>query len=112
MRLHQVEMETNLETPQVGTTSNSSTERNHKMSATMQQSISQQNFFGQSYYMSSLSNFAKDLAPNVDDDGSGHDAELQLVDKMHNPIAFHVEMIRNIIYFYQALKQPDVSSFV
>ena len=31
---------------------------------------------------------------------------------MWNPIAFHAKMIDNIIYFHQALKQTDASSFL
>jgi hypothetical protein len=31
---------------------------------------------------------------------------------MRNPIAFHAKMMGDIIYYHQALKQPDASQFV
>ena len=38
--------------------------------------------------------------------------ELQLQVRMHNQIAFHAEMIGDIMYFHQSLKQPDASNFI
>ena len=61
IRLSQAKIETNIQTPQVATTAIRSRVRNHK-SATMQQSASQQNFFG----MSASSTFAGDISPNFD----------------------------------------------
>ena len=54
--------------------------------------------------MSASSTFAEDLSPSECDDGERHERELQLQDKMHNSIAFHAEMMGNIMYFHQALK--------
>ncbi len=41
-----------------------------------------------------------------------HDAHLKLQERMRNPIAFHAKMMCDIIYYHQALKQPDASQFV
>jgi hypothetical protein len=40
-----------------------------------------------------------------------HDYRLDLQERMQNPIAFHAEMMGDIIYYDQALKQPDVKQF-
>ncbi len=40
------------------------------------------------------------------------DAHLQLQECMRNPIAFHAEMMGDIMYLQQALKQPNVKEFV
>ncbi len=52
-----------------------------------------------------------------DDDGQTvedrqHDAHLHLQDRMSHPIAFHVEMMGDIMYLNQALHQPDADKFV
>jgi hypothetical protein len=41
-----------------------------------------------------------------------HDAHLKLRECMRNPIAFHAEMMGDIMYYHQSLKQPDASQFV
>ncbi len=41
-----------------------------------------------------------------------HDAHLQLQERMRNPIAFHAEMMGDIMYLQQALNQPDAKKFV
>jgi len=41
-----------------------------------------------------------------------HDAHLDLQDRMSNPIAFHAEMMGDIMYLNQALRQPDADKFV
>jgi hypothetical protein len=42
-----------------------------------------------------------------------HDhCHLDLQDCMRNPILFHAEMMDDIIYYNQALQQPDVKQFV
>ncbi len=41
-----------------------------------------------------------------------HDAHLQLQEQMRNSIAFHAEMMDDIIYLQQALKQPNAKEFV
>jgi hypothetical protein len=40
-----------------------------------------------------------------------HNAHLQLQQQMRNPIAFHAEMMGDIMYFQQALKQPNAKEF-
>jgi hypothetical protein len=41
-----------------------------------------------------------------------HDVHLELQERMRNPIAFHAEMMDNIMYLQQALLQPDAKEFV
>ena len=46
------------------------------------------------------------------DDNLFHDVHLELQERMRNPIAFHAEMMGDIMYLNQALRQPDVKEFV
>ena len=41
-----------------------------------------------------------------------HDAHLELQERMRNPIAFHTEMMGDIVYIQQAIRQSDVKEFV
>jgi hypothetical protein len=41
-----------------------------------------------------------------------HDVHLELQERMQNPIAFHAEMMGDIMYLQQALKQHDAKEFV
>jgi hypothetical protein len=41
-----------------------------------------------------------------------HDTHLELQEQMQNPIAFHAEMMGDILYLQQALRQPDAKEFV
>ena len=41
-----------------------------------------------------------------------HDSHLQLQERRRNPIAFHAEMMGDIMYLQQALKQPDAKEFI
>ena len=41
-----------------------------------------------------------------------HHAHLELQERMRNPIAFHAEMMGDILYLQQALRQHDVKEFV
>ncbi len=41
-----------------------------------------------------------------------HDAHLDLQERMRNPIAFLAEMMGDIMYLQQALRQPDAKEFV
>jgi hypothetical protein len=41
-----------------------------------------------------------------------HDSHLQLQEQMRNPIAFHTEMMGDIMYLQQALRQPNAKEFV
>ncbi len=40
-----------------------------------------------------------------------HDYHLDLQERMQNPIAFHAEMMGDIMYYDQALQQPDAKQF-
>jgi hypothetical protein len=41
-----------------------------------------------------------------------HNSHLDLQDRMHHPIAFLAEMMGDIMYLHQALRQPDAKDFV
>jgi hypothetical protein len=41
-----------------------------------------------------------------------HDAHLDLQERMRNPVAFHAEMMGDIMYLQQALRQPDAKKFM
>ena len=41
-----------------------------------------------------------------------HDAHLDLQERMQNPVSFHAEMMGDIMYLHQALKQQDSAQFV
>jgi hypothetical protein len=78
------------------------------MSQRMAESVSQQDFYGNQgmHYMASQATTGdtdKDLF---------HDTHLQLQKRMRNSIAFHAEMMGDIMYLQQALKQPDEKEFV
>ncbi len=100
-----------LTAPPAGTSSHG---RMRIMSCTMAESIDQHLFFGSSgmHYMSSCA-----TATTGDDDGQTmedhqYDAYLSLQDCMSNPIAFHAEMMGDIMYLNQALCQPDAAHFI
>jgi hypothetical protein len=40
------------------------------------------------------------------------DAHLELQERMRNPIAFHAEMMGDVLYLQQALRQPDAKEFM
>jgi hypothetical protein len=78
------------------------------MSRRMVESVSQQNIYGDQgmHYMSSQATTGKT------DEDLFHDSHLQLQERMRNPIAFHAEMMGDIMYLQQALKQLDAKEFV
>jgi hypothetical protein len=41
-----------------------------------------------------------------------HDTHFELQERMQTPIAFHAEMMGDILYLQQALRQPDAKEFV
>jgi hypothetical protein len=41
-----------------------------------------------------------------------HDAHLELQERMQNPVAFHADMMGEVLYFQQALRQHDAKEFV
>jgi hypothetical protein len=79
-----------------------------KMSRKMADSVSQQDFYGNAHmhYIASqplMGETPEDLF---------HDLHLELQERMRNPIVFHAEMMGDIMYLHQALKQKDASQFV
>ncbi len=78
------------------------------MSQRMVESVSQQNFYGDQgmHYM------ASQATTGEMDEELFHKAHLQLQEQMRNPIMFHAEMMGDIMYLQQALKQPDAKEFV
>ena len=41
-----------------------------------------------------------------------YEEHLSLQERMCHPIAFHAEMMGDLMYFHQALQQPDAEEFV
>ncbi len=41
-----------------------------------------------------------------------HDQHLEIQECMRNPLAFHAKMMGDIMYFQQAMNQPDKQQFV
>jgi hypothetical protein len=82
--------------------------RARTMSQRMADSVSQRDFYGtrNMHYMaqpSTIGETPEDLF---------HDAHLELQERMRNPIAFHAEMMGDIMYLQQALRQHDAKLFV
>jgi hypothetical protein len=78
------------------------------MSQRMAESVSQRNFYRDQgmHYMSSQATTSKTVKKLF------HDSHLQLQERMKNTIAFHAEMMGNIMYLQQALRQPGANEFV
>ena len=91
---------------QAGTSSRG---RARRMTRAMAESVSQQQFYGRSnmHYMASSA-----MVTGQTDEDHEHDEHLALQDRMRHPIAFHAEMMGDIMYLQQALRQPDASQFV
>ena len=88
----------------------SSRGRRRTLSRAMQQSIAQKDFYGNKgmHYAAT----ATESADNLLDYDATHDWQLDLQDRMTDPIAFHAEMMGDIMYLHQALRQPDAAEFV
>jgi hypothetical protein len=91
---------------QAGTSSRG---RARRMTRAMAESVSQQQFYGRSnmHYMASSA-----MLTGQTDEDHEHDEHLALQEWMRHPIAFHAEMMGDIMYLQQALRQPDASQFV
>ena len=78
------------------------------MSRKMADSANQRGFFGAKgmHYMANSSTIGETPEDLF------HDRHLELQERMRHPIAFHAEMMGDIMYFQQALKQPDAEQFV
>jgi hypothetical protein len=70
---------------------------------------SQHNFYGTTgmHYMADVSIAYFNETP----EDLFHDQHLDLQELMRNPIAFHAEMMGGIMYYHQALQQPDAQQF-
>jgi hypothetical protein len=85
----------------------SSRGRVRKMSRAMAESVLQQDFYGRDkmHYMVSQAMCEHDYERL-------HDSHLDLQDCMRHPIAFLAEMVGDIMYLHQALRQQDSIQFV
>ena len=83
--------------------------RRRTLSRRMAESIEQRDFYGDQdmHYMDSRA-----IAPPTSECDAFHDWHLDLQERMRQPIAFHAEMMGDIMYFNQALKQYDADEFV
>jgi hypothetical protein len=79
------------------------------MSQTMANSKSQRNFYG-TLGMHCMANVSKAYLNKTPED-LFHDQHLDLQQRMRNHIAFHAEMMDGIMYYHQALQQPDAHQF-
>jgi hypothetical protein len=73
----------------------------------MAESVSQRDFYGKErmHYMASQAICKHDY-------DRLHDSHLNLQDCMHCPIAFLAEMMGDVMYLHQALRQPDSKEFM
>jgi hypothetical protein len=78
------------------------------MSQRMADSVSQWDFYGTKnmHYMAQPSIIRETPVDLF------HDAHLDLQERMKNPIVFHAEMVGDIMYLQQALRQLDAKQFV
>ncbi len=74
------------------------------MSRAMAKSVSQGNFYGNRnmYYMD-----AQGISEGQTKANLFHDSHLEFQEHMKNAIAFHAEMMGDIMYYHQAIKQPN-----
>jgi hypothetical protein len=78
------------------------------MSQRMAESMSQRDF----YRNQGMHYMASQATTGDTDEDLFHDVNLQFQERMRNPIMFHAEMMGDIMYLQQALKQPDAKEFV
>ncbi len=78
------------------------------MSQRMADSVSQQNFYG----TRNMHYSAQQSTIGETPEGLFHDSHLKLQERMTNPIAFHAEMMGDIMYLQQALRHHDAKLFV
>jgi hypothetical protein len=87
----------------------SSRGRQRKMSRAMAESVSKRDFYRSQdmFYMAAQGTTDGQTKADL-----FHDSHLELQERMRNPIAFHAEMMGDIMYFHQAMRQPDAPEFV
>ncbi len=78
-----------------------------KMSRAMAESVSQQDFHGKEKM-----HYTASQAVCEQDYDHLHDSHLNLQDRMRHPISFLAEMMGDVLYLHQALRQPDSKEFV
>ncbi len=88
------------EEPPAVSTDVSSRGRIRKPSRRMQESAAQREFHGKGYYAAMQAELHAGMTPD-----KLHDYHLDLQDRMRNPVAFHAEMMGDIMYYSQAMKQ-------
>ena len=90
----------------------SSRGRSRKLGRAMQDSISQRDFYGDRgmHYMEAHQAITCEEAEYLY--AKEHDFHLGLQERMRHPIAFHAEMMGDIMYYHQAIRQPDAAEFV
>jgi hypothetical protein len=59
-----------------------------------------------------MASSATDFVAGQTGEDCEHDEHLALQERMRHPIAFHAEMMGDIMYLNQALHQPDAAHFV
>ena len=99
--------------PDTPTAGISSRGRVRKMSRAMQDSVSQRDFYGNRgmHYMGNKATLS--VTEEAEEQCIlEHENHLSLQERMRHPIAFHAEMMGDIMYFHQALQQPDAGEFV
>jgi hypothetical protein len=77
------------------------------MSRRMADSVSQRDFYG----TKNMNYMAQPSIIGETPDGLFHDTHLELQERMKNPIVFHTEMVGDIMYLQQALRQHDAKQF-
>jgi hypothetical protein len=78
------------------------------MSQRMTESVSQRDFYGNQ----GMHDIASQATTGNTDEDLFHNAHRQLQEHMRNPIVFHAEMVGDITYLQQAIKQPNAKEFV
>jgi hypothetical protein len=75
----------------------------YTMTQQMADSVSQQNVFRDQgiHYMALQSTMSKTFEDLF------HNSHLQIQELMRNPVTFHTEMMGDIMYLQQVLRQPD-----
>ncbi len=79
------------------------------MSRKMADSTAERNFYGTAgmHYMANQS-----LLTGKTPEDLFHDQHFELQERMRNPIAFHAKIMGDIMYFQQALQQPNAEHFI
>lgn len=89
----------------------SSRGRSRMPSRRLQESSQLRSFHGaKGYYDNAASNVASAATTSINYE-QAHDDHLELQERMRHPIAFHAEMMGDIMYYHQAMRQNDADKF-